>query len=117
MLRWEKDVNGYNGHWLGGYIGFDDDCPLYRVGRSDDGWYYEFLAAADGFDGYESAEEAKAAAEAHHKADTASILQMFDEEDELITWDDLEPLDWEELEAIYWDEVAHERMEIAKGLF
>ena len=109
MLRWEKDINGYNGNWMGGYIGFDDDCPLYRVGRDDNGWYYEFLAAADGFDGYESVEEAKAAAEADYKADLASISQMFDEEDELLTFEDLED--------IHRDAVAHERMEIAKGLF
>ena len=31
-------------------------------------------------------------------------------------WEDLEPLDLEDLEDAYWDEVAHERMEIAKGL-
>ena len=109
MLKWEKDINGYNGNWMGGYIGFDDDCPLYRVGRDDNGWYYEFLAAADGFDGYETAEEAKAAAEADYKTDTASILE--------IDWEDLEPLDLEDLEDAYWDAVAHERMEIAKGLF
>ena len=109
MLRWEKDINGYNGHWMGGYIGFDDGCPLYRVGRDDNGWYYEFLAAADGFDGYETAEEARAAAEADFKADTDSILQMFAEEEDLLTWEDLED--------IHWDEVAHERMEITKGLF
>ena len=109
MLRWEKDINGYNGNWMGGYIGFDDGCPLYRVGRDDNGWYYEFLAAADGFDGYESAQEAKAAAEADYKADTASILE--------IDWEDLVPLDLEDLEDAYWDAVAHERMEITKGLF
>ena len=99
MLRWEKDINGYNGNWMGGYIGFDDGCPLYRVGRDDNGWYYEFLAAADGFDGYETAEEARAAAEADFKADTDSILE--------IDWEDLEPLDLEDLEDAYWDAVAH----------
>lgn len=109
MLKWEKDINGYNGNWTGGYVGFNNDRPLYRVGRDDDGWYYEFLEAAAGFDGYESVEEAKAAAEADYKADTASILE--------IDWEDLEPLDLEDLEDIHWDEVAHERMEIAKGLF
>ena len=109
MLRWEKDINGYNGNWLGGYIGFEDGCPLYRVGRSDNGWYYEYLAAADVFDGYDSAEEARAAAEADYKADTESILQLFDEEDSLLTWEDFED--------IHWDEIAHERMEIAMGLW
>jgi hypothetical protein len=106
MLNWKKDINGYNGNWMGGYVGFEDGRPLYRVGRDDDGWYYEYLLGANGFDGYESVEEAKAAAEADYKADTDSILRMFDEEDE--------PLTWEDLEDIHWDEVAHKRMEIAK---
>lgn len=71
MLKWEKDTNGY--------IEFDDDCPLYRVGKDENGWCYEYLPDADG-------------------------------------WDDLEPLSPEELEEAYWDDIAHERMEIAKGL-
>ena len=67
MLKWEKDINGYNGHWMGGYIGFDDGCPLYKVGEDDSGWYYEYLPDADGIEGYDTAEEAKAAAEADYK--------------------------------------------------
>lgn len=107
MLKWEKDINGYNGNWMGGYIGFEDDCPLYRVGRDDNGWYYEFLAAADGFDGYESAEEARAAAEADYEADLASISQMFEEEEEGYT-----P---EEINEILGDRLYDERKE--EGLF
>lgn len=109
MLRWEKDINGYNGHWMGGYIGFDDDCPLYKVGEDDNGWYYEYLPDMDGFDGYDTAEEAMADAEADFSAHQIEI--------EL---DDLEPLSLEEMEAFWdthWDEVAHERMEITKGLW
>ena len=59
----------------------------------------------DGFDGYDTAEEAMAEAEKDHEA------HDFD-----VDWEDLEPLTWEDLEDIHWDEVAHERMEIAKGL-
>jgi hypothetical protein len=87
---------------MGGYIGFDDDCPLYKVGEDDNGWYYEYLPDADGMDGYETAEEAMVAAEFEV---TAKEIE--------IDWDDLEPFD---LEDAHWDEVAHERMEIAKGL-
>lgn len=106
MLRWEKDINGYNGHWMGGYIGFDDGCPLYKVGEDDNGWYYEYLPDADGMDGYDTAEEAMAAAE----------FEVASKEIE-IDWEDLEPLDLEDLEEAYWNKVAHEQMEIAKGLF
>lgn len=106
MLKWEKDINGYNGHWMGGYIGFDDGCPLYKVGEDDNGWYYEYLPDADGMDGYETAEEAMAAAEFEVAAKGIEI-----------DWEDLEPLTWEDLEDIHWDEVANERMEITKGLF
>ena len=98
MLRWEKDINGYTGHWMGGYIGFDDDCPLYKVGEDENGWYYEYLPDADGMDGYGTAEEAMAAADFEVAAMEIEI-------------------DLEDLEDIHWDEVAHERMEIAKGLF
>lgn len=75
MLRWEKDINGYNGHWMGGYIGFDDDCPLYKVSEDDNGWYYEYLpdGAGNGMDGYTTPEEAKKAAEADFQ-----VWQNFD---------------------------------------
>ena len=97
MLEQKKDINGY--------IGFDDDCPLYKVGEDESGWYYEYLPNADGMDGYDTAEEAMAAAEAdmHHllELDDEPLLDVLDDEGE---WD------------AYWDAVAHERMEIAKGL-
>ena len=97
MLKWEKDKNDF--------IGFDDDCPLYRVSKDENGWYYEYLPGADGIDGYDTAEEAMADAEKDCEA-----------HDFEVDWEDLEPLDLEDLEDAYWDEVAHERMEIAKGL-
>lgn len=105
MLNWKKDINGYNGHWMGGYIGFDDDCPLYKVGEDDNGWYYEYLPEGDGMDGYSTAEEAKTAAESEF---TSKQIE--------IDWEDLEPLSLEELEEAHWDDVAHERMEEEKGL-
>ena len=97
MLKWEKDTNGY--------IGFDDNCPLYRVSKDKSGWLYEYLPDSDGVEGYDTAEEAMAAAEL--EADVKEII---------IDWNDLEPLSPEELEEAYWDDIAHERMEIIKGL-
>lgn len=105
MLKWEKDINGYNGHWMGGYIGFDDDCPLYKVGEDESGWYYEYLPDVDGMDGYDIAEEAMTDAEKDYEAHNFEI-----------DWEDFEPLDLEDLEDAYWDAVVHERMEIMKGL-
>ena len=89
-----------------GFIGFEDDCPLYKVSKDENGWYYEYLPDADGMDGYDTAEEAMAAAEFEVAAKEVEI-----------DWEDLEPLDLEDLEEAYWDEVAHERMKIEKGLF
>ena len=56
-------------------------------------------------DGYDTAEEAMAAAES--EVATKEIE---------IDWEDLDLEDLEDLEEAYWDAVAHERMEIAKGL-
>ena len=112
MLRWEKDINGYTGHWTGGYIGFEDDCPLYRVGPWDNGWYYDYLPWDDmnghTVEEFKSAEEAMKAAEEYHATLPCS---------KSLTAEDFEPLSIEDLEDAHWDEVAHERMEIAKGLF
>ena len=62
----------------------------------------------DDTDRYDTAEEAMAAAEADAEAhdfyeeeDEASLLDVLDDEGE---WD------------AYWDAIAHERMEIEKGL-
>lgn len=65
MLKWEKDINGY--------IGFEDDCPLYKVGEDDNGWYYECLPDADGMDGYDTCQEAMAAAESEVAAKEIEI--------------------------------------------
>ena len=65
-------------------------------------------AGMEGMDGYDTAEEAKAAAEADaesygfYEEEEESLLDVLDDEGE---WD------------AYWDAIAHERMEIEKGLF
>ena len=97
MLKWYEE----NGERLG----FDDGTFLYRVAKDENSWYWEYVPDMDGFDGYNTAEEAMADAE---KDCEAHDLEA--------DWEDLEPLDLEDLEDAYWDEVAHERMEIAKGL-
>lgn len=103
MLKWEKDINGYNGHWMGGYIGFDDDCPLYKVGEDDEGWYYEYLPESCGESGYDESQEAMDAAEADYEAREAEI-----------DWDDEPILSPEELDEILGDRLAHERLENEK---
>ena len=103
MLNWKKDINGYNGHWMGGYIGFDDGCPLYKVGEDENGWYYEYLPDADGMDGYETAEEAMADADFEYTCNQIEI-----------DWDD-EPLTTEEAAEIRGDLLFEERREARMG--
>ena len=98
MLKWYKEN--------GKYLGFEDNTFLYRVAKDGSGWYWEYIPDMDGMDGYDTAEEAMKDAEKDSEA-----------HDFEIDWDDLEPLDLEELEEAYWDAVAHEQMEITKGLF
>lgn len=57
---------------------------------------------------FNNAEEAMKAAEEYHATLPCS---------KSLTAEDFEPLSFEDLEDIHWDEVAHERMEITKGLF
>lgn len=97
MLKWYEE----NGERLG----FDDGTFLYRVAKDENSWYWEYVPDMNGSDGYDTAEEAMADAE---KDCEAHDLEA--------DWEDLEPLDLENLKDAYWDEVAHERMEIAKGL-
>lgn len=92
MLRWEKG----NNCWLG----FDDDCPCYFVKEEAEGWYWEdSWGFGDGY--YDTDEEAKKRANA-------------DAETHEPTCDGWTP---EELADIMACMEAHERMEIAKGLF
>lgn len=97
MLKWYEE----NGERLG----FDDGTFLYRVAKDENSWYWEYVPDMNGSDGYDTAEEAMADAE---KDCEAHDLEA--------DWEDLEPLDLEDLEDAYWDEVAHERIEITKGL-
>ena len=100
MLKWYEEN--------GKHLGFDDDTFLYRVAKDENGWYWEYVPDADGMDGYETAEEAMAAADEEHNISESMWADQME---------DLEPLDLEDLEDAYWDAVAHERMEIAKGLW
>ena len=55
MLKWYEEN--------GKHLGFDDDTFLYRVAKDENGWYWEYVPDMDGFDGYDTAEEAMADAE------------------------------------------------------
>ena len=96
MLKWYEEN--------GKHLGFDDGTFLYRVAKDENSWYWEYVPDMDGFDGYNTAEEAMADAEKDCEAHDLEV-----------DWEDLEPLDLEDLEEAYWDAIAHERMEIAKG--
>lgn len=93
MLDWTLMENGK------GWIGWEDDCPRYFVKQDEDGWYWED-GWGFGCGGFDTAEEAKAEAEADCPAPNYNE-QGFTAE---------------ELEDIHWDEIAHERMEIERGL-
>lgn len=73
MLNWEKDINGYTGHWYGDYIGFDDGARCYSVGKDyeDGGWFFvNYLVCEDGecsLVTYLTAEDAMAAAEEEYE--------------------------------------------------
>lgn len=98
MLKWYEEN--------GKHLGFDDDTFLYRVAQDENGWYYEYVPDADGMDGYETAEEAMAAADAEFAVSESMWLDQMEEEEGL--------LDLEDIEDAYWDRVAHERMEEMK---
>lgn len=101
MLTWYEEN--------GKHLGFEDGVLAYRVYQDEDGWTYEDTQELVAWEGYETAEEAKRAAEADYEYKEG--LKPEGELDELLdvlTDDD---------EDAYWDMVAHERMEIAMGLF
>lgn len=84
MLEWVKANNKF--------YGYEDDTLLYRVfnGGTGHGWDWENVPAWEGEDGYETAEAAMAAAEAHY----AERLKM---EEEIL--EELE-LDLEDIDVI-----------------
>lgn len=80
-----------------GWIGLDDGCPCYFVRKDEDGWYWED-SWGFGYGGYDSAEEAKAEAEADCPSPAYSEVGF----------------SAEELDEIKACMEAHERMEAAK---
>ena len=95
MLTWYEEN--------GKHLGFDDDTYTYRVAEDENGWYYEHIMT----------QEAMAAAEADYAQYEADMRHLLELDDEPL----LDVLDDEGEWDAYWDAVAHERMEIAKGLF
>ena len=101
MLNWIEEN--------GKYLGFEDGALAYRVYEDEDGWTYEDVQELVAWEGYETAEEAKQAAEADYEYKEGLKPEgELDEILDVLTDDD---------EDAYWDAVAHERMEIARGLF
>jgi hypothetical protein len=99
MLKWYEEN--------GKHLGFDDDTYVYRVAEDGNGWYYEHIMTQDGMDGYETAEEAMAAAEvdyAQYEADMRHLLELDDE-----------PLNYEEAMEVLGNMLYDERKE--EGLF
>lgn len=98
MLNWYEEN--------GKHLGFDD-ALLYRVYKEDDGWVYEDVLELIVYSGYDTAEEAKQAAEADYEykeglkpeGELAELLDVLTDDDE----------------DAYWDMVAHERMEARMG--
>ena len=86
----------------GKHLGFIDGTYLYRVAKDENGWYWEFILDMDGMDGYDTAEEAMADAEADARA--------HDLEENEITACTLE-----EINEILGDRLYEERKE--EGLF
>jgi hypothetical protein len=101
MLEWFFE----NGKWLG----FDDGTLMYRVLLDPEGWTWEDVPEWEGECEFESAEEAKLAAEADY-----AKKQAIWEAAEAAANEDGE-LDLDLILENYWDDVAHERMERAKG--
>ena len=99
MLNWIEEN--------GKHLGFEDGALAYRVYEDKDGWTCEDVQELVAWKGYETAEEAIKDAEAD--AESHSFDFDIDDEDLLLDLD----LD---LEETHWDEMAHERMEIEKGL-
>lgn len=88
----------------GTWLGFDDGDFTYRVAQDDNGWYFEHIHNLDGVEGYDTAEEAKLAAE----KDLASHAVDFTEEEPFFSK--------EELEEIFGDIAFEEARERRHGL-
>lgn len=99
MLKWIEEN--------GKYLGFEDGALAYRVFQGDDGWIWEDVQELVAWEGYETAEEAKADAEADYE-----YKEGLKPEGEL---DELLDVLTDDNEDVYWDMVTHERMETKMG--
>lgn len=99
MLNWVEEN--------GKHLGFEDGALAYRVYEDEDGWTFEDVQELVAWEGYETAEEAKMAAEADYEyKEGLKPESELDEILDVLTDDD---------EDAYWDMVAHERMEQEMG--
>lgn len=98
MLNWYEEN--------GKHLGFDDDTYVYRVAEDENGWYYEHIMTQDGMDGYETAEEAKAAAEADYAQYEAEMRRLLDM---------AEPIDPDEAFMVLADLLYEQRREERAG--
>lgn len=71
----------------GKHLGFIDGTFLYKVAKDENGWYWEYVPDMDGFDGYDTAEEAMADAEAD-----ASAHELEDDENTTYTLEEVEEI-------------------------
>ena len=99
MLNWIEEN--------GKHLGFEDGALAYRVYEDEDGWTYEDVQELVAWEGYETPEEAKQAAESDYEYKEGLKPEgELDEILDVLTDDD---------EDVYWDMVAHERMEARMG--
>jgi hypothetical protein len=74
MLKWYEEN--------GKHLGFDDDTYVYRVAEDENGWYYEHIMTQDGLGSYNTAEEAKAAAEEDYEDYEAEMRRLLEIDEE-----------------------------------
>ena len=74
---------------------------MYRVAEDENGWYYEHIMTQDGMDGYDTAEEAMAAAEEDYEEYESEMRRMLELDEE--------PFDPDEAFGVLAD-IEYERM-------
>lgn len=99
MLKWYEEN--------GKHLGFDDDTYMYRVAENESGWYYENIPNLFRFEGYETAEEAMAAAEEDYEDYEAEMRRMLEIDEE--------PFDHNEAFMVLADLLYEERREARMG--
>ena len=95
MLNWIEEN--------GKHLGFEDGALAYRVFKDEDGWTFEDVQELVAYSGYDTAEEAKQAAEADYE-----YKESLKPEGELDVLTD-------DNEDAYWDMEARERTEMKMG--